>query len=160
MASSHYAITFFSLIFLASASLSLSAADVHDLLPHFNLPKGIIPREIKSYSLSNTDSSFTIELSANPCYVKFDDQLVYYDRIIKGKLEYGKVSGVSGIQAKKFFLWVSVTGMEVDQENDMIEFHVGSLSKKLPASDFKDVPRCKSTGLRDVFSSLEMAASI
>ncbi|KAG6403478.1 hypothetical protein SASPL_135701 [Salvia splendens] len=157
MASSHFTIAFFSLIFLASASPSLSTADVHDILPHFNLPKGIIPREIKSYSLSNTDSSFTIELSANPCYVKFDDQLVYYETIIKGKLEFGKVSEVSGILAKKFFLWVSVTGMEVDQENDMIKFYVGALSKKLPAADFQDVPTCKSTGLRDIFS---MAASI
>ncbi|KAH6814391.1 DUF538 family protein [Perilla frutescens var. frutescens] len=161
LAKVHYAMALLSLFFLSSAHLSLSAADVHDLLPHFNLPKGLIPREIKSYSLSNTDNSFTIELSSNPCYVKFDDQLVYYDRIIKGKLEYGKVSGVSGIQAKKFFIWVSVTGMEVDEENDMIEFHVGALSKKLPAKDFQDVPSCKSKGLREMmFSSLELEASI
>ncbi|XP_057780214.1 uncharacterized protein LOC130998826 [Salvia miltiorrhiza] len=149
----HFAIALLSLIFLSSAHLSLAAIDVHDLLPLFNLPKGIIPREIKSFSFSNTDNSFTLELSSNPCYVTFDDQLVFYDRIIKGKLEYGKVSGVSGIQAKKFFIWVSVTGMEVDEENDLIEFHVGALSKKLPAADFQRVPSCKSKGLRDLSSS-------
>ncbi|KAL0390371.1 UNVERIFIED_CONTAM: hypothetical protein Scaly_0394200 [Sesamum calycinum] len=113
-----------SLFFLSSAHVSVSTADVHDLLPLYNLPKGLLPREIKSYSLSNTDNSFTIELSSNPCYVKFNGQLVYYDKIIKGKLGQGKVTDVSGIQAKKLFIWVSVTGIDVDEKNDMIEFHV------------------------------------
>lgn len=149
----HCAIALLSLLFLCSAQLSLSSADIHDLLPRFNLPRGILPREVKSYSLSNIDNSFTVELSSNPCYVTFDDQLVYYDRIIKGKLQYGKVSGVSGIQAKKFFIWLSVTGIDVDEANDLIEFHVGAITKTLPAADFQDVRSCKSKGLREMLSS-------
>ncbi|KAL8480792.1 hypothetical protein ACS0TY_027358 [Phlomoides rotata] len=152
-----YSIAVISLYFLCS-----SAADVHDLLPLYNLPKGLLPRDIKSYSLSNTDNSFTIELNSNPCYVKFGDQLVYYDTIIKGKLGYGKVTAVSGIQAKKLFIWVSVTGIDVDEINDMIEFHVGALSQKLPAKDFEAIHSCKAKGLqlRSQFSFLEMDALI
>ncbi|KAL0369923.1 UNVERIFIED_CONTAM: hypothetical protein Sangu_0310400 [Sesamum angustifolium] len=144
-----------SLFFLSLAQVSVSTADVHDLLPLYNLPKGLLPREIKSYSLSNTDNSFTIELSSNPCYVKFNGQLVYYDKIIKGKLGQGKVTDVSGIQAKKLFIWVSVTGIDVDEKNDMIEFHVGALSQELPAKDFQDVHSCKAKGFREPFSFLE-----
>ncbi|KAL3649319.1 hypothetical protein CASFOL_005722 [Castilleja foliolosa] len=141
---------------LISAHLSLSTSDdVHDLLPAYNLPKGLLPADIKSYTISNSDNSFTIELSSNPCYVKFDGQLVYYDKIIKGKLGNGTVTGVSGIQAKKLFIWVYVTGIDVDQENDMIEFHVGALSQTLPAKDFQDIHSCKAKGLRDSFSLLE-----
>nr|GEY52221.1 hypothetical protein CTI12_AA223780 [Tanacetum cinerariifolium] len=63
---------------------------------------------------------------------------------IKGKLTYGSVSNVSRIQAKELFVWLSVTGMDLDVGGDMVEFHVGVLSKKLPVDMFRDVPECKS----------------
>ena len=76
------------------------------------------------------------------CYVKFaDDQLVYYDKIIKGKLSYGKVSEVSGIQAKRF-LWVPVTGLDVDSDAGMVAFHVGPFTQKVPAQQFQTIPTC------------------
>ncbi|MCD9560974.1 hypothetical protein HAX54_019841 [Datura stramonium] len=51
--------------------------DVHDLLPAYNLPKGLLPDNVKSYTISPKDSSFTVQLT-HPCYVQFEDQLVYY----------------------------------------------------------------------------------
>ncbi|EYU31691.1 hypothetical protein ABFS82_14G052000 [Erythranthe guttata] len=148
------------IILLTSTQTTLSdptSDEVHELLTKYNLPKGILPKDIKSYALSNQDNSFTIELSSNPCYVKFKDQVVYYAKTIKGKLSYGKVTGVSGIQAKKFFIWVSVTGMEVDQKNDMVEFHVGAISQSLPAEDFEEIPSCKAKALlrEESFSLLD-----
>ncbi|PRQ35670.1 hypothetical protein RchiOBHm_Chr5g0082501 [Rosa chinensis] len=83
----------------------------------------------------------------NPCYVHFD-QLVYYNKNIKGKLSFGSVSDVSGIQAKKLFIWVSVTGMHMEQGSDSVEFYVGALSEKLPAKQFEDIPVCKSKACR------------
>ncbi|GMJ04754.1 hypothetical protein HRI_004144600 [Hibiscus trionum] len=118
-----------------------SISDVHDLLPSYNLPKGIVPDNVKSYTLSST-GEFTIELEST-CYVHFDE-LVYYEKTIRGKLSYGAVHGVSGIQAKMFFLWLPVTGIEVDGKSGMVQFFVGSLSKKLPAQQFQDIPVCKS----------------
>lgn len=116
-------------------------ADVHDLFPKYNLPKGLLPENVQSYSLSSLDSSFKIELT-HQCYVKFKDQLVLYDTIIRGKLGYGIVSDVSGIHAKKFFVWVPVTGMYVDQSSTMIDFYVGVLSQSLPYDDFQIIPTC------------------
>ncbi|GJZ08556.1 glutathione S-transferase T3-like protein [Tanacetum coccineum] len=112
----------------------------------------ILPDAVQSYTLSPTDGSFTVMLT-KPCYVKFDDQTVYYDKTIKGKLTYGSVSNVSGIQAKELFVWLSVTGMDLDVGGDMVEFHVGVLSKKLPVDMFRDVPECKSKAcVHDGFS--------
>ncbi|GMP92073.1 hypothetical protein CsSME_00042459 [Camellia sinensis var. sinensis] len=123
-------------------NLNLPIADIHDILPEYGFPKGIIPNAVKSYSLSSVDGSFEIELE-QPCYVQFDkDELIYYDKNIKGVLRYGSVSHVSGIQAKQLFLWVSVTGMDVDFNKDMIQVHVGPLSKNLPANQFQDIPNC------------------
>ncbi|XP_010257573.1 PREDICTED: uncharacterized protein LOC104597623 [Nelumbo nucifera] len=114
---------------------------VHDLLPAFGLPKGLLPNAVKSYLLSE-NGDFHVELQ-HPCYVHFDE-LVWYDKKITGKLSYGKVRDVSGIQAKKLFLWVSVTGIQADEASDMITFYVGALSEKLPAKQFETIPECKS----------------
>ncbi|KAH6784956.1 transmembrane protein [Perilla frutescens var. hirtella] len=143
------------LILSLSHHHSASETDVHDLLPLYNLPKGLLPSNIKSYSLSTTDTTFTVEPSASPCYIKFNDQLVHLDRIIKGKLEYGEVSQVSGIQAKKFFFWVSVDRIEVDEKHGMIEFFVGSLSQKLPAKDFETIRSCRAKEFAETLTFLD-----
>lgn len=68
---------------------------------------------------------------------------MYYGKEIHAKLRYGSVTQVSGIQAKKLFLWVTVTGMTLDSGSDMIVFHVGPLSRKLPANQFHKIPDCQ-----------------
>ena len=120
------------------SSFKTSTPDVHDLLPNYSLPKGLIPGNVKSYSL-NSDSTFTIELT-HECYVKFTD-LVYYKTVLTGKLGDGKVSDVSGIEVKKLFAWLPITGIQVDGSS--IEFQVGFLSEKLPASLFQEIPTCR-----------------
>ncbi|KAL6195050.1 hypothetical protein ACLB2K_030672 [Fragaria x ananassa] len=122
-----------------------SITDVHDLLPKYGLPRGLLPDNVRSYTLSD-DGTFEIYLES-PCYVHFD-QLVYYNKDIKGKLSFGSVSDVSGIQAKKLFIWVSVTGMHMDEGSDSVEFYVGALSEKLPAKQFEEVPVCKTKACR------------
>ncbi|PSS14509.1 Protein of unknown function DUF538 protein [Actinidia chinensis var. chinensis] len=159
MASLHNLLILFSLLFLSIIHLSLSTrptlnlpipststADIHDLLPKYGFPRGLIPNAVKSYSLS-PDGSFVIELD-RACYVQFDD-LVWYDKVVKGKISYGSVSDVSGIQAKKLFLWVSVTAIELNSGSDMIEFYVGALSEKLPVEQFETIPNCKNKGLQE-----------
>ncbi|KAL9248417.1 hypothetical protein vseg_021741 [Gypsophila vaccaria] len=121
------------------SSLLCIPSDIHDILPEYNIPKGIFPNVPNSYTLSKSDGCFTVRLD-HPCYVKFEDQLVYYAPVIKGKLSYGKVSHVSGIQARMFFIWVTVSGLDI--QNDMVVFHVGALTQKLPAQQFRTIPSC------------------
>lgn len=121
-------------------------SSVHDILAKFGLPKGLLPDTVTSYSLSE-DGEFQLELERS-CYVHFDD-LVYYEKKITGKLSYGAISDLTGIQAKKLFIWVSVTGIEMDPGSDEIEFHVGFLSEKLPAKQFEEIPTCKKSACAD-----------
>ncbi|KAI4304848.1 hypothetical protein MLD38_040311 [Melastoma candidum] len=118
--------------------------DVHDLLPSYGFPRGLLPDNVVSYTLpsSSSDGSFSVQLSS-PCYVQFHGQLVYYDVDISGRLSYGVVTDVVGIQAKELFIWLSVTGMKVNKENGAIEFYVGALSKSLPEDEFADIPTCR-----------------
>lgn len=117
-----------------------SDATVYDLLTKYGLPKGILPNNVKSYSISD-DGTFRVELE-NTCYVQFD-RLVYYDKEITGKLSYGSVSDVSGIEAKKLFLWLPVTGIKVNEKSGTVEFYVGPLSEELPANQFDVIRACK-----------------
>ncbi|CAN0891080.1 hypothetical protein LINGRAHAP2_LOCUS16801 [Linum grandiflorum] len=113
-------------------------------MPQYGLPRGLLPDGIQSYTLSPSDGSFTVLLKTT-CYVHFGDHLVYYDKQIGGKLSYGAVRDASGIQAKKGFLWLPVTSIEVGKNGDgTIQFFVGPFSEKLSLDLFKDVPQCKS----------------
>ena len=136
-------------------SLPLTTTDIHELLPQYGLPRGLLPDNVESYTLSPSDGTFEVKLK-NPCYVHFDE-VVYYGKEIKGKLSYGSVHDVSGIQAKKLFVWLSVTGIEVSKvDSGMIKFFVGSISEELPAKQFEVVPACKRKvgGLRAELESI------
>lgn len=95
--------------------------DVHDLLPQYGFPRGLLPNNIKSYSLSD-DGEFEVELES-PCYVVFDertcyvefDEVIYYDQKIRGHLTYGSISNLTGILCMELFLWFPVTHIDSDQ---------------------------------------------
>lgn len=124
----------------AAASAAGGLPPVQDFLPSYGLPKGILPNGVVNYTLSD-DGEFVLEM-AGPCYVQFTD-LAYFDRVIKGKLTYGAVTDVSGIQVKKLFVWVSITGLVVTPDGKYIDFQVGIFSQKLPISLFTEIPNCK-----------------
>lgn len=112
--------------------------DFHDLLPPYGFPKGLIPSTIKFYSISDS-GEFDIHMH-HSCYVQFN-KLVFYDKKIRGRIEYGSVTNVTGIQTKKLFFWVPVTG--IDSSLGFLRFHTGPLSARLPAKQFESVPICK-----------------
>ncbi|GLJ05645.1 hypothetical protein SUGI_0022140 [Cryptomeria japonica] len=118
-------------------------APVSEVLAKYGLPIGLLPDSVKSYSVAD-DGSFKVELDS-PCYVQFN-YLVYYEKTVTGKLSYGKITDLDGIQAKKFFIWVNVIGIEVDLPSaNYIYFNVGLLSKKIEISWFESVPTCKNS---------------
>ncbi|WOL07787.1 hypothetical protein Cni_G16536 [Canna indica] len=71
-----------------------SADGVHDILKEYGLPKGLLPHS-KHHSFSDGNGELVVELKA-PCYAQSSD-IIYYDRIITGKLSYGIISDISSI---------------------------------------------------------------
>ncbi|PON65193.1 LOW QUALITY PROTEIN: hypothetical protein PanWU01x14_118990 [Parasponia andersonii] len=98
----------------------LQPIDVHDLLQWYGFPRGLLPNNVKSYTLSD-DGDFEIELES-PCYVELYD--VYY-QMIKGHLTFCSISHLSGVLVKTLFLWFPVTHVDSDK-----------------VSGFEDVPPC------------------
>lgn len=147
MAKSHLGLILFPLIlFLSFSKPALSQnppppPTVYEILPKFDLPSGLLPNTVKSYELSD-DGSFVVVLE-KPCYIQFD-YLVYYDEEISGKLSYGSISNLKGIQVQKFFLWLNVDEIKVDlPPSDSIYFQVGWINKKLDVDQFKTVHSCR-----------------
>ncbi|KAF8010455.1 hypothetical protein BT93_J1172 [Corymbia citriodora subsp. variegata] len=118
-----------------------SASTVYELLPKFGLPSGLLPASVRSYNLSD-DGQFAVDLEG-PCYVQFD-YLVYYDRRITGKLSYGSITDLKGIQVQRFLFWLDVDEIRVDlPPSDSIYFQVGIINKKLDVDQFQTIRSCR-----------------
>lgn len=133
----------FSLLTLSISSTPLANENpqtVYEILTKYGLPPGLLPANVKSYSLSD-DGSFVVELDKT-CYIHFD-YLVYYDKKITGNLKYGSITHLDGIQVKKLFLWLDVDEIKVDfPPSDSIYFQVGIINKKLDVGQFRTVHSC------------------
>ncbi|KAF3943240.1 hypothetical protein CMV_030176, partial [Castanea mollissima] len=103
---------------LSSPWLSLSDPEptVYEILPQFGLPAGLLPDSVTNYTYSSSDGRFIVVL-AKPCYIQFD-YMVFYDTTITGKLSYGSITGLKGIQ-------------------------VGLINKKLDVGQFKTIHSCR-----------------
>nr|XP_024365974.1 uncharacterized protein LOC112277644 isoform X1 [Physcomitrium patens] len=136
-----------SFVFLALGVVVMVAADsVIDELEKNGLPVGLLPSSVQSYSIG-AKGDFSVSLEA-PCYAKIEDQPAYYSKHITGKLKYGSISNLSGIQTKQLFVWLPVTGIYVDiPATPYIYFEVGVLTKRLSIAIFETPPRCSSHGV-------------
>ncbi|KAL6203806.1 hypothetical protein ACLB2K_027505 [Fragaria x ananassa] len=129
------------LLLSAAARLSLSDSTVFELLPKCGLPSGLLPASVSNYTLSD-DGRFVVVLD-KPCYIQFE-YLVYYETQITGKLSYGAITGLKGIQVQRLFFWFDVDEIRVDlPPSDSIYFTVGIINKKLDVDQFQSVHSCR-----------------
>ncbi|XP_078171084.1 transmembrane protein, putative (Protein of unknown function, DUF538) [Carex rostrata] len=144
---------FLLLLPIATSSPSLSnGTTVYDILTQYGLPPGLLPDTVTSFSFSEEDGDFEVNLSG-PCYVEFD-YLVYYEPKITGVVRYGSVSQLKGIQVRRFLIWLDVDAIKVDlPSSQYIYFDVGWITKKLDADQFMTVHSCRSNGLIDVMTN-------
>ncbi|MCE2055598.1 hypothetical protein HAX54_042987 [Datura stramonium] len=132
--------------FCLSFNLHSSAnTTVYQILTKYDLPQGLLPNSVKSYSLSN-DGTFEVVLE-KPCYVEFE-YLVYYAEKITGKLSIGSITDLGGIQVKRFLFWLNVNEIRVDlPSSGSIYFQVGFINKRLDVKQFETVHACRDSAL-------------
>ncbi|CAK8578505.1 unnamed protein product [Lathyrus sativus] len=122
---------------------STAKESVYDLLPKYGLPSGLLPNSVIDYTLSD-DGRFVVVLDST-CYIQFD-YLVYYEKKITGKLSYGSISDLKGIQVQRVFIWFNVDEIRVDlPPSDSIYFQVGIINKRLSLDQFKTVRSCRNS---------------
>lgn len=117
---------------------------IHDLLMSKGLPPGLIPKDVKSYSLS--ENGLLEVFLERPCLTKFDTMALYESRV-SGNLTYGGLTNVEGFSQEELFLWLPVKDIILDDPNSgIILFDIGVAQKQLSLSLFEDPPDCKQNG--------------
>ncbi|KAG7015522.1 hypothetical protein SDJN02_23158, partial [Cucurbita argyrosperma subsp. argyrosperma] len=131
--------TIYLILLCLPQSLSLSST-IHDLLRSKGLPAGLVPREVKSYSLS--ESGLLEVFLDGPCLTKFENR-VLYESVVKANLSYGSLIGVQGLTQEELFVWLPVKDIIVDDpKSGLILFDIGLAHKQLSLSLFEDPPTC------------------
>ncbi|KAA3452992.1 DUF538 domain-containing protein [Gossypium australe] len=138
---------FLTLVSLISPLLSSSPPrpSIHDLLLSRGLPKGLLPKEVKSYTLSDNG---TLEVFLDePCLTKYENR-VFFDSVVRANLSYGSLIGVVGLSQEELFLWLPVKDIIVDDpKSGLILFDIGLAYKQLSLSLFEEPPNCKPRGI-------------
>ncbi|CAN4104104.1 unnamed protein product [Withania somnifera] len=130
------------LMFKVAMSNNMS---IHELLKSKGLPAGLLPKEVKSYNLSN--SGLLEVFLDGPCLAKFDT-MALYDSVVRANLSYGSLAAVEGLSQQELFVWLPVKGIMVDNPlSGLILFDIGLAHKQLSLSLFEDPPHCKPDGV-------------
>ncbi|KAK1360744.1 putative Serine protease [Heracleum sosnowskyi] len=117
-----------------------NAISIHDFLRQNGLPGGLFPKEVKSYTISET-GLLEVYLES-PCLAKFDT-MAYYESVVRGNLTYGGLTGVEGFSQEELFLWLPVLDIILDDPlSGIILFDIGLAHKQLSLSLFEDPPDC------------------
>ncbi|XP_021652957.2 uncharacterized protein LOC110644479 isoform X2 [Hevea brasiliensis] len=123
--------------------LSLTSS-IHDLLISKGLPAGLLPKEVKSYTLS--ENGYLEVFLDGPCLTKFENR-VLFDRVVRANLTYRSLTGVVGLSQEELFLWLPVKDIIVDDpRSGLILFDIGVAHKQLSLSLFEVPPDCKPQG--------------
>ncbi|KAJ8497579.1 hypothetical protein OPV22_008131 [Ensete ventricosum] len=124
-----------------------SGRSFRDLLRNYGLPAGLIPRAIESFDLDPSSGLLEVRLHRT-CYARYDAGLAYFDRVVRGNLSYGALSGVVGWSQEELFLWFPVKGLLIaDPSSGVILFDIGLAQKHLSVSAFEDPPDCQPAAL-------------
>ncbi|KAI3688248.1 hypothetical protein L1987_81959 [Smallanthus sonchifolius] len=156
MASSQMSLLLLTLLALAA---SISATTIYDIVNQFGFPSGIIPDSVESYSTAPSDGdsyTFAIYLK-KPCYVKYD-YLVHFDTEITGKITYGKITNLKGLQAQSFWFWLNIDEIKVDGSS--LQFTLGLVTVKSDISLFVEIPTCKDKALADCDKSSKLISQL
>lgn len=111
---------------------------VPELMDRFGLPRALLPDTARRYLLHD-DGSFDLYLD-DGCEVEAGGYRVFYSIKISGVVAPRRVTGLEGVRVRVLFVWVPVTGIEVD--GGVVTVSVGPVKKSFPAVGFKASPRC------------------
>ncbi|KMT06034.1 hypothetical protein BVRB_7g163630 [Beta vulgaris subsp. vulgaris] len=130
-------LTFLSLSSITTADDKLSA---YDALQTFNFPMGILPKGALGYDLNERNGNFKAFLNGSCSFSLEGSYQLKYKSTISGVISKNKLTNLSGVTVKVFFLWLNI--VEVRRVGDELEFSVGIASANFPIDNFYECPQC------------------
>ncbi|XP_031489071.1 uncharacterized protein LOC116256743 [Nymphaea colorata] len=141
-------LVFFSFPYLSSSvktiPISLDEPSAYKELKNWGFPIGLLPANVKDYSLNRTTGEFSVSLG-DQCQITLppDNYVATYKRTVTGRVAEGKIGQLDGIEVWAIFKWWSITGIKASGEN--LVFEVGMVSAKFPTKNFDESPVCEGT---------------
>ncbi|KAI5082523.1 hypothetical protein GOP47_0002266, partial [Adiantum capillus-veneris] len=117
-----------------------NSTTAYEILEENGFPAGLLPSTVSSYELDEDDGAFTLYLES-ACTVNIPNLYpIKYKSTIAGSITSGKISSLSGITVKVFFIWWSISSITVSDEN--LVFKVGPASASYAITNFDENPVC------------------
>ncbi|KAG6529029.1 hypothetical protein ZIOFF_011221 [Zingiber officinale] len=124
-----------------SSASPYNSSTVYDILQEYNLPPGILPDTVKSFSIAS-NGYFVIDLYGE-CYVDFE-YAVYYAPRVSGFLSYSSISNIEGVQIRSYLIWYGVSYIKVDLPySDFVYIQFGWVTRKLGIAQFQHIHSCR-----------------
>uniref|UniRef100_A0A2N9HUR3 Uncharacterized protein n=1 Tax=Fagus sylvatica TaxID=28930 RepID=A0A2N9HUR3_FAGSY len=143
---SHTAILTLILLLLSTLATSSPTTITDDVdsaytaLENFNFPKGLLPKGALGYELDRTTGKFSAFLNGSCSFSLEGSYDLKYKSTINGYISNNKLTRLTGISVKIFFLWVNI--IEVIRDDEDLEFSVGIASASFPIDNFYECPQC------------------
>nr|GMD27832.1 uncharacterized protein LOC109182538 [Ipomoea batatas]GME09479.1 uncharacterized protein LOC109182538 [Ipomoea batatas] len=139
-----------SLVFLTSLAilppLISSARDgddfpsAYEVVESFDFPVGILPVGITGYDIDWKTGKFDAYLKDSCSFSLEGSYKLNYNSRISGDIQNGRITNLSGVSVKVFFLWLNI--VEVIRSGDDLQFSVGIASASFSLDNFAVSPRC------------------
>jgi len=106
----------------------MDPADPDAVMADHGFPPGLLPRPV-TRALFDSDRG-TFEVTLREKVVRQVDRFrVRYDKVIRGQIAEGVITGLVGVKAKRG-LWFPVTAIEA--KGELLAFRVGPVVKHIP----------------------------
>lgn len=117
--------------------------DAYQQLINYGFPIGLLPHIVTGYDLAE-NGKFAVYLDSK-CEIDIPSAFpVVYSKKISGKLAYGSLKDLSGIQVKIYYFWLTINAITVQGDN--LKFEVGLISASYPIHpNFDENPDCVNT---------------
>ncbi|CAL5042543.1 unnamed protein product [Urochloa decumbens] len=129
----------------ATTSVNLTAdatATAYDILEKNNLPRGLLPNGVQSYTLS-PDGKFVVTLSGQcefPINVGGQSFKFRFDSTVGGVIKAGSIQEVYGVRVQIKFGFLGLR--QVNRAGDQLTLQVQQFAQSFPVSAFAASPSC------------------
>uniref|UniRef100_A0A7C8ZQY1 Uncharacterized protein n=1 Tax=Opuntia streptacantha TaxID=393608 RepID=A0A7C8ZQY1_OPUST len=114
--------------------------NAYEALETFNFPRGLLPKGALGYDLDEKSGNFRAYLNGSCSFSLEGSYQLKYTPTITGVISKSRLTNLSGISVKVFFLWLNI--VEVRRVDDELQFSVGIASANFAVDNFYECPQC------------------
>ncbi|XP_006651465.2 uncharacterized protein LOC102704045 [Oryza brachyantha] len=129
-------------IAVAAIVHAASATTVYDVLRQNNLPQGLVPQGVQSYTLQPNGHleamlpalcDFSVTVAGKQFKFRFATSF-------GGTVQAGSIHDVFGVSFQAEYAWIGIR--QVDRNGDQLIFQAQNIKQSFPISGFAASPRC------------------